>query len=122
VLNPSSKVVELFDERKVGWNQDMLTSIFTMEEVEAIKSIPISQTNQPDVWIWQCTNTDTFSVKSAYHLAKEVETRGTPEGSMKTKESILWKTIWKLIIPNAAKKFLWRACHNLLPTKDKLLK
>jgi ribonuclease HI len=30
--------------------------------------------------------------------------------------------MWKLAIPNAAKKIFWRACHNLLPTKDNLLR
>ena len=100
----------------------MLTRIFTGEEVDAINSIPISQTNQPDVQIWQGTNTGMFSMKSAYHLAKEMEMRGNLEGSDKIKESILWKTIWKLNIPNAIKDFLWRACHNLLPTKENLFR
>jgi hypothetical protein len=30
--------------------------------------------------------------------------------------------MWKLQLPNAAKNFFWRACHNLLPTKDNLLR
>ena len=109
---------ELIDRRNSRWNQDMLERIFTVEEIEAIKSIPISQTNQPDVQIWRCTNIGTFSVKSAYHLEKEMEMKGNLEGSGKTKESILWKTMWKLVIPNAAKNFFWKAWHNLLPTKD----
>ncbi|XP_059436227.1 uncharacterized protein LOC132169166 [Corylus avellana] len=122
VLDPSSKVSELLDNGKCGWNQELLKSIFTEEERVAITSIPISQTNQPDVQIWRCTNNGMFSVKSAYHLAKEMEMSGNPEGSLKTKESILWKTLWRLTIPNAAKNFLWRACHDLLPTKDNLLR
>lgn len=37
-------------------------------------------------------------------------------------ESVLWKTIWSLPIPNAVKIFFWRACHNLLRAKDNLLR
>jgi hypothetical protein len=29
--------------------------------------------------------------------------------------------IWNLKIPNAVKMFMWRACHDLLPTKQNLL-
>jgi hypothetical protein len=34
----------------------------------------------------------------------------------------IWKLIWSLNLPNAAKMFLWRACQNILPTKKNLLK
>ena len=33
-----------------------------------------------------------------------------------------WKAVWKIRVPNAVKVFLWRACSNILPTKDNLLK
>jgi hypothetical protein len=32
----------------------------------------------------------------------------------------VWKRIWKLHIPNCEKNFLWRACHDILPTKASL--
>jgi hypothetical protein len=31
-----------------------------------------------------------------------------------------WKTIWNLHIPAVLKFFLWKACNNLLPTKENL--
>jgi hypothetical protein len=63
-----------------------------------------------------------FSVKSAYYLAKELEGRRAPEGSMQVKECATWKQLWSFQVPNATKNFFWRACHNLLPTKDNLLR
>jgi hypothetical protein len=33
----------------------------------------------------------------------------------------IWKVVWQLKIPTAVKIFLWRACHNLLPTKANLM-
>ncbi|XP_059436609.1 uncharacterized protein LOC132169617 [Corylus avellana] len=47
-----------------------------------------------------------------------MEIRKWPGGSTKWEESILWK----LSIPNAAKKIFWRVCQNLLPTKENLLR
>jgi hypothetical protein len=34
--------------------------------------------------------------------------------------SDVWKGIWNLQVPNPVKLFLWRACNNLLPTKENL--
>jgi hypothetical protein len=35
-------------------------------------------------------------------------------------EKGVWKDIWRLRILNVEKKFLWHACHEILPTCDKL--
>lgn len=32
----------------------------------------------------------------------------------------VWKTSWKLKVPNKIKVFGWRACHNILPTRANL--
>ena len=63
-----------------------------------------------------------FLGESAYHLAKELEDRKTLESLSQVKDSPLWKMIWKLPIQNVAKIFFWRECHNLLPTKDNMLR
>jgi hypothetical protein len=57
-----------------------------------------------------------------YHLANEIGNKSNPGASTQKEESTLWKTMWKLQLPNAAKNFFRRACHNLLLTKDNLLK
>lgn len=44
------------------------------------------------------------------------------EASQQGKGSDIWKVCWKLNVPNNIKMFVWRACHNLLPTKANLLK
>jgi len=30
--------------------------------------------------------------------------------------------IWSLRVPNPVKVFMWKACHNILPTKENLFK
>ena len=34
--------------------------------------------------------------------------------------SRLWKMIWMVRVPKALQMFLWKACHNALPTKENL--
>jgi hypothetical protein len=70
--------------------------------------------------IWRGTKNGTFSVKSAYYLQKEIESRGLAESSSMGVRSPVWKQIWGLKIPNAEKNFLWRACHESLPTRQNL--
>jgi hypothetical protein len=72
VLDQDAKVVELIDKDLHGWNKGMLESLFSIDEVNAILSIPISP-NQSDVVIWRGTKNDVFTVKSAYHAAKAKE-------------------------------------------------
>lgn len=39
---------------------------------------------------------------------------------MNTSTNTVWKTIWKLQVPRAVQLFLWRACNEIPPTKEKL--
>jgi hypothetical protein len=34
----------------------------------------------------------------------------------------IWKALWKLKVPRAVTMFLWKACKNILLTKENLLK
>jgi hypothetical protein len=59
----------------------------------------VSQTDQPDAQVWRCTNSSIFSVKSAYHLAKEVEMRGSPAGSKERKDNIFIEDAVEITYP-----------------------
>ena len=60
-------------------------------------------------------------MKSANHLEERTK-RKKGESSKDTKPQAVWKMIWDLKIPNSAKMLFWRACKNILPTKDNLKK
>lgn len=55
------------------WNDIMLSSLFSQQEVETIKTIPISLENREDRVIWGGTINGIFSVNSAYHLHREIQ-------------------------------------------------
>jgi ribonuclease HI len=122
IIEPNATVSELIDRNTQWWNMERLEQIFRAEEIKAILSIPLSCTNQPDVLIWRGTAKGSFSVKSAYYVAKAMEARERASTSTGTKMSEVWRQIWKLKLPNAEKNFIWRACHDILPTKEKLLR
>jgi hypothetical protein len=120
ILNESSTVSELISADTNWWNYMLLEQVFSDEEKRAIQSIPISATNQADVLIWKGTAKGTFSVRSAYHIQKEKELTDKAESSVRPRKSTIWDKIWKLQITQTEKLFLWRACHECLPTRDNL--
>jgi hypothetical protein len=36
--------------------------------------------------------------------------------------SDIWKVIWNLKVPKSEKHFIWRTCHDILPTQDNLMR
>jgi hypothetical protein len=54
-------------------------------------------------------------------MAKMREKQEQAESSRRDDYHKMWGAMW-LPIPNAEKNFLWRACHEILPTKVSLHK
>jgi hypothetical protein len=122
VLNPSATVSELIKEDTGWWDSELLNRIFIPEEVDLIQAMPISSTNQDDILVWRGAKTGLFSVRSAYYIQLELEKRYTAASSNNTGTSKIWTSLWALKIPNVEKKFIWKACHDILPTKANLCK
>jgi ribonuclease HI len=77
--------------------------------------------SQVDVCIWRGNKNSLFSVRSAYYMHMEMEKRGLAESSNEGRRRVR-KQIWELKIPNVEKNFLWRACHESLPTRYNLFR
>jgi hypothetical protein len=120
-LSHDARVLELMDEDLHGWNRGLVETLFSPKEVLAILSIPINP-NREDTRIWKGMKNGIFTVRSAYHLDKMKEEQKLLGTSNTEEKSEMWSTLWRLPIPNAEKKFLWRACHEILPTKVSLHK
>jgi hypothetical protein len=122
ILPRDALVKELFDQDLGGWNSVLIREIFMEEEADVICNLPRSRYCRGDTLIWRCTPNGSFTVRSAYYLEKSRSEQRLGEGSVKSGFAHIWKMIWSLQVPNASKVFLWRACSNILPTKDNLVK
>ncbi|KAL3833965.1 hypothetical protein ACJIZ3_008701 [Penstemon smallii] len=112
-LMQSTKVSSLIDDDLRIWNKDLIESIFWPEEATFILSIPLGSRINQDKQIWHYTNNGQFSGRSAHHLALQMaEQESTSTATQKD-----WKWIWSLRVPPKVKIFLWRFCHNALPTR-----
>lgn len=120
ILDRGALVRDLIDNDTRWWKKVLIEEIFNPEEARVIQNIPISVLNQPDKLVWRGNARGTFSVSSAYYMAKDCATAHQAECSVRVKDNEIWKEIWKLQIPNSWKNFMWRACHNFLPTRENL--
>jgi hypothetical protein len=99
-----------------------LISTFNKEEVDIILKIPISKYGHSDCMVWRGTASGEFSVRSAYHLETERREVTLGDCSYMPGCNPLWNLIWGMKVQNSVKVFLWRAFHNILPSKDNLNK
>jgi hypothetical protein len=117
-----AKVSDLIDVSIKGWNCSLIDSSFSAYVANIIKSIPLCPSLPPDKIIWNGTSNGLFSVRSAYHLGLDLLRSKKGECSSSSNRSEFWKKLWAIKAPNSSKIFLWRACQNLLPSKQNLLR
>lgn len=111
---------ELFDRESNWWNLPLIQEIFSAEEAGLICSMAVCPCREDDGMIWQCTRNGEYSVRSAYHLAKEKYEVDKGSCSNRDRTKQLWRAIWNIDAPRAVKVFLRKTCSEILPTRDKL--
>ena len=99
------------------WNSQLIYSSFVAEEAEAILSLPIGASRRDDSLLWHFEKSGSYTVKSGYRLSRLIQFRDDPSSSMLED---WWKTFWNIRLPQKVKIFLWKACHNWLPTLGNL--
>ena len=119
----SEMVADLINAKKGEWRTLLVKDTFLPHEAKAILSIPLSPLNQADSLVWGKTPNGCFSVKSAYRVAVKCLAnleRGEDVAGCSdcSRMSQICKSIWSIKCPSKVKHFLWRACRNILPTKQ----
>ena len=100
-----------------SWRNEVVDHVFNVQEVEIVKGIPLSSTNQPDKLIWSFTPSSNYSVKSGYKFLLE----NSEQFQRPTQDTGFWKKVWGMEIPCKIKNFLWKASREALPVKKKFV-
>jgi hypothetical protein len=98
---------------KLGWDWNLIETLFNQRDFLVIISIPFSRRRLEDKLIWHFNREGSYSAKSGYKIALEVE--NLDAGDVKQGE---WKKPWKLKLPLKIIHFLWRIGHGYFPTKN----
>jgi hypothetical protein len=81
------------DEDQNWWNLHLLRELFSHEEVEKICRLIPCPERQPDTLIWWGTQNGNFTVRSAYHLARELQERRRESSSTNRLVEEIWRKI-----------------------------
>ena len=118
-----SRIAELIDEEKGAWQTDLVCNVFLPHEADLIYGIALCTNLPEDKQVWALTNNGLFSVCSAYKLSMELrldaQVGSESDGSHLRR---FWRSIWSYNIPHKIRHFAWRACIDVLPTKENLVK
>ena len=116
------RVDELIDWTCCVWDRQIIEKSFHREDAEAILRIPLSHSHVEDVLFWLYNKNGEYSVKSGYQTAKQImrEEKDRGECSKVMDGGAVWRSLWKLHVPNKIKVFAWRALHDILPTRENL--
>ena len=117
-----SKVADLMQGSPLEWDSEKIRSSFLPYDAEAILQIPISNRSPPDKLIWHATRNGKYTVRSGYHLLLHEVQTSNPGSSRLGERDPLWKTIWSMSVLAKIRSFLWRACHESLPSKLGLMR
>ena len=122
-LPEDSRVAALIDEENGVWKNELVRQVFLPHEVELICSIALSANLPADKQVWAPTHNGIFTVRSAYQLAMEVSSAESVGGMSDTSQlRRFWKYLWSCNIPHKIRHFAWRACKEVLPTKENLVR
>ncbi|CAL1395838.1 unnamed protein product [Linum trigynum] len=117
-----SVVADVISEGGGRWDEEKLSQWFDPSTCKAIKAIPLPRWDVPDKLIWHFTAEGVFSVKSAYHLAVELDRRrGGWRSSVSWMDKPSWIRVWEAKIPPKLKVFLWQILNRALPTMEALI-
>ena len=88
-----------------------------------IQGIASSSKLPEDRQVWAPTANRSFNVRSAYKIALEMSLGSDYWVVFDDRNSRkFWKYLWQVNVPHKVCHFPWRACKNILPIKDNLVK
>jgi hypothetical protein len=102
------------------WKEEVVRDFFRPHDVGQILNIKLPSSPIEDFISWLYEKTGVFSVKSAYHLARDLameEGAGKQSSSRNQEDRPLWKDFWKIPVPHKVAVFGWRVINNGLATQ-----
>ncbi|KAL5755359.1 hypothetical protein ACOSP7_023579 [Xanthoceras sorbifolium] len=107
-------VASLISPASHSWDLAKIDQVFVAADRDSILEIPLSLGDCNDSLIWHFNKNGEYSVKSGYRVAAQEKL--SLKGSSSCPDSKWWLALWNLNIPPKVKIFIWRVCHNAIPS------
>lgn len=112
-------VRELWHNR--AWNVELLGSLFSHGEVDAIRRMQVPLFDSVDKWAWHYSKDGEYTARSAYYMLLKEE-KDSQASSSKNRRKFEWVGIWGANLPPKIKHFAWRAVNEGLAVSLQLVK
>lgn len=101
-------VDKLIVSHSQNWNVELFQQLFFQEEMERILHIPLSFRTVGDRRVWHYERHGKFSVRSAYHVARDIVSKGGDGVSICASllddgRDRLWRKLWNACVPGKVK-------------------
>ena len=113
-------VKDLIDGHTKQMDREKIFDLFAHRTRMEILATALPQDGSQDTLIWKETKSWAFSVKSVYKLAIRIRDTFRGEHSAARRDGSVWRKLWQLNVPPKVRMFLWKACSNILPTRENL--
>ena len=116
-------VSDLMKEGDQEWDIELVKSLFFTPGCGGDPKYLLSNLVTKDRLVWVEDKKGRFTVRSAYKLAREImaeDNNASCSDPMKLQS--VWRGVWSMNLPNKIKHFAWKACSDILATKDSLFR
>ena len=114
----SLKVNDFIDPYTNQWDRAKVNSWFLPQSREEVLKIHFENVEAQDKMVWNENKSNTFSVRTAYHVALRLKQGLGGEHSRARADKRVWNKLWKLPIPPKVRNFVWWATSDILPIRS----
>ena len=114
------KVVEFINPQTKQWDRGKVNAWFQPPSRDEVLRIRLGSLESRDTLVWNENKAQTFSVRTTYHVALQMNRTGIGEHSRVREGKQVWNRLWKLSVPPKVRNFVWWASSNILPTQANL--
>ncbi|XP_010490159.1 PREDICTED: uncharacterized protein LOC104767890 [Camelina sativa] len=115
------KVKDIMEDSRRAWRQDLLDTLFTMEDRNSIGNLRLNGHNRSDSYTWDYARTGQYSVKSGYWvLTQVINTQKGPQAVTQPSLNPLISQVWRTKASPKVQHFLWRCLSNCLSVAKNL--
>lgn len=116
-------VADLIDWNSGSWNVSLIQYIFWAVDVHSILQVAFGSPTTEGKMVWAFSKSGRFTVRLCYYRLLQGKI-GAEDVRLSLANSMGrdWNWIWSLRVPPKVRMFLWRACHEILPTRVVLMR
>lgn len=108
-----------FIKENGNWDIELLQEFFIPADVQIIRGIRTSPSQDDDFLSWFPGKFGKFCVKSAYHLAMQEHIQKHGGGACSSRpegDRPCWNLVWQARVPSKMRSFVWKVLVDALPT------